>query len=712
MVASVPSAFARLDPLLQEKIVSNLGWTGMRPVQDLSVHAILDGNNCVILAPTAGGKTEAAVFPVLSGCLRNHADGLRALYICPTRALLNNQEERIGRYAEMVGMGAFKWHGDVTAAARKAFLREPAELVLTTPESLEVMLDSESVPTLRLFRHLRYVVIDEIHALAQCDRGAHLLCVLERIRRYSELDFQRIGLSATVGNPHVMLAWLQGSSGNPSCLVDPPRQASSKKIAILAAQEPGEVEALALAAAKGTKSLLFCESRRLAERIAGNLGRSGGPVFVHHSSLSRHERESSEREFAQGTEACIVCTSTMELGIDVGDLDKVLQINAPATVSSFLQRLGRTGRRSGTTSNTSFFVENDEAFLQALAVVELAKEGWVEAVQPSRRAWHIMLHQVMALCLERGGIARDEPRSVLGKAFCFADIKDGEWAEFIDYLICKDFLHDDGGALSMGLEAERTFGRRNFMELYSVFSSPTEFEVIGLSGELIGTLEWSFLEKLLEAHSSFYLAGQAWGIERIEWAKKKVVVGKAPSGKIPRWGGLSPRFTGYELTRKKRDILVGEDEAPFLSDDARVWLGSLRSGKGAALAKAFAPIEQDEKGLQWHTWAGGRVNNTIRHALKLELATEVQATDDTVRIVSESVSWNDFCAAIEKIECPGYWSDPSLLSSIMKQLPDWRLSKFQAYLPERLGRQLIADTVLDIEGTLRFLREAGGAVAL
>ena len=149
------SAFARFDPLLQEKIVSNLGWTSLRPVQDLAGEAILDGNNCIVLAPTAGGKTEAAMFPILSGCLTNQEEGVRALYICPTRALLNNQEERLGRYAEMVGLGAFKWHGDVTPSQKKQFLREPGELVLTTPESLEVMLVSGNVPTAKLFRNFR-----------------------------------------------------------------------------------------------------------------------------------------------------------------------------------------------------------------------------------------------------------------------------------------------------------------------------------------------------------------------------------------------------------------------------------------------------------------------------------------------------------------------------------------------------------------------------
>ena len=281
------SAFARFDPLLQEKIVSNLGWTSLRPVQELAAEAILDGKNCIVLAPTAGGKTEAAIFPVLSGCLTNQEIGLRALYVCPTRALLNNQEERLTRYADMLGLGAFKWHGDVTPSQKKQFLREECELVLTTPESLEVMLVSGNVPTARLFRNLKYVIVDEIHALAACDRGNHLLCVLERLRAYCKNDFQRIGLSATVGNPEHIMDWLQGSSVNPRALIDTPKTPAKKNIAVQLATEPGEIEEQVLAASKGLKSLLFCESRRLAEGIAGALKKTGEPVSVHHSSLSR-----------------------------------------------------------------------------------------------------------------------------------------------------------------------------------------------------------------------------------------------------------------------------------------------------------------------------------------------------------------------------------------------------------------------------------------
>jgi ATP-dependent Lhr-like helicase len=698
------SAFSRFAPLLQEKIVHRIGWSSLRPVQEIASDTILDGNNCIILAPTAGGKTEAAMFPVLSGCLTQQELGLRVLYICPTRALINNQEQRLDEYASMLGLGAFKWHGDVTPATKKKFLKEPSEIIITTPESLEVMLVSGSVPTAKLFKHLKYVIIDEVHALASCDRGDHLISVLERIRAYCDNDFQRIGLSATVGNPKQILEWMQGSSKNPQKLVDPPKSPGKKNIAIKMAQEPGALVSQIIPAAQHIKSLLFCESRRLVEQISSSLKRHGDYIYVHHSSLSKEEREISEKEFHQGTEACIVCTSTMELGIDVGDLDKVLQVDCPNTVSSFLQRMGRTGRRSGSVANTTFFIEKESKLLQAIAIVELARTKWVEDVKTNKKVWHILLHQIMAMCLERGAVTPDMLWEQLHKAYCFSKITREQFDQFITFLLSKDFLHDDGGMYSMGLNAEKAFGKKNFMEIYSVFSTPLEFEVINLSGDVIGTIQWDFLEKLLEESSAFYLAGRSWLVERIEWKKKCVKVVPAPAGKIPKWGGITPNFLGYKLCRKMRDILVSTDEYPYLDFQAKDILESIREDQQSYLSDEFAPIEHDDKGMIWWTWAGGNINNTIRTVLKIELGIDVQASNEYIKIKSDTLIIQKLREAIKKISEPGYWDNIEVLREIYSMVPNYHLSKFQPYLPEKLKLKLVADKVFDFEGTIEFLK--------
>jgi ATP-dependent helicase Lhr and Lhr-like helicase len=212
------SVFTRFPDRLQSAIVSRLGWTSLRPVQELAGDPLLDGYNAIILAPTAGGKTEACMFPLLAQMVEKEPLGVGILYIAPIKALLNNQADRFQQYTEMIGLDRFLWHGDIKPSQKKAFIRNPTTVLMTTPESLEGMLISASVPHAQIFTDLRAVVIDEIHALAGCDRGAHLMSVLERLVRATNRDVQRIGLSATVGNPDRILQWLQGTSKRPSCI--------------------------------------------------------------------------------------------------------------------------------------------------------------------------------------------------------------------------------------------------------------------------------------------------------------------------------------------------------------------------------------------------------------------------------------------------------------------------------------------------------------
>ena len=699
-------AFSRYYPLLQEKIVDVLGWKALRPIQEISSHAILDGNNCILLAPTAGGKTEASMFPILSKCLENYEQGLRVLYICPTKALLNNQESRLDTYSGMVGLKSFKWHGDVSQSEKNHFKKESSEILLTTPESLEVMLCSQKVPTLKIFQNLSFVVIDEIHALASSDRGSHLISLLERIRNYAKWDFQRIGLSATVGNPDELLDWLQGSSKNSKCIVQAPAEASKKQIEIKYYNDSVQMGKDISNLVNGQKSLLFCESRKLSESISGRLRKSTKSIFVHHSSLSKEEREESENQFYHSKEACIICTSTMELGIDVGDLDKVLQIDCPPTVSSFLQRMGRTGRRSGTIANTTFFVSESEKLLQTIAIVELARNKWIESIRIKKEEWHILLHQIMAICLERGSVVKKEVWKLLSKAICFSEITEEKFDQFWDYLVNKDLLHNDGNTFSMGLEAEKVFGRKNFMELYAVFSSPIEYIIVTISGEEIGTIEWNFLESLIEKQSSFFLSGIAWSIERIDWMKKYVTVYRSPHGIIPKWGGISPKYLSYTIMRKIRDLIIKDESLSYIDVNSSEVLNNIRLEKKEFLLNSFAPLEIDERGIQWFTYAGGFVNNTIRFAFLIEgISDEIQSNNTSIKINKENINLEKILIIVQKISKLEYWENIEIKNHILQLMPDYRLSKFQKYLPNSIGSRLVMDSICNIDDTIKFLKQ-------
>ena len=382
------SSLRRLHPHLQHGIIHDLGWRSLRPVQDQTIDAVLDGDNAVVLAPTAGGKTEAAMFPVLSRILSETTGPVAALYLCPIKALLNNQEERLQGYARMVGLDVFKWHGDVSDSKKKRFRRQPAHILMTTPESLEVMLISQRTDARALFAQLSTVVVDEVHAFAADDRGAHLAALLERLVWLCGRDIQRIGLSATVGNPHVIGEWLQGSSSRAFRLVDPTKETPERDLRVDLCGDLDEVARGVAQIARGKKSLVFVESRSKAERVAQALAGSAVEVFIHHSSVSRADRAMAEAQFASGQNTAIVCTSTMELGIDVGDLDQVIQVDAPSSVASFLQRLGRTGRRAGARANCAFFCLTPESLMQAIAILRLAErpDGWRSSAPPRRRS--------------------------------------------------------------------------------------------------------------------------------------------------------------------------------------------------------------------------------------------------------------------------------------------------------------------------------------
>jgi ATP-dependent Lhr-like helicase len=698
------TAFARFPPRLQEAIVSRLGWTSLRPVQELAGEAILDGKNAVVLAPTAGGKTEASMFPALANLVEREPDGVGVIYIAPIKALLNNQDERIGTYAEMVGLRRFVWHGDVGDSAKRRFVKEPAEILMTTPESLEVMLVSARSPVVRLFKDLRLVIIDEVHALAGTDRGAHLMSVIERLVPASQNDIQRVGLSATVGNPDEILAWLKGSSLREGVVVDPPKNPAKRDLFIGLHQSIAGLAGDAAARAAGKKSLFFCQSRSLTETVADRMRGSSIDVFVHHSSVSLEERKAAEERFAHGTNACIVCTSTLELGIDVGDLDLVFQANAPTSVSSFMQRMGRTGRRAGTTANTTFLCEDPAAVLQAVALIELAREGWVERVAPQDRCWPVLVHQLLALTLQFGAISAERCWEQLSRVPDFLAITRTEFDATVEHMKKEEFLFEAGGLLSMGQQAERAFGRKNFMELYAVFSSPVLYRVVTGAGRDLGSLEQDYVDRLVEKMSSFLLGGRAWTVERVSHDDRVVVVREAPGGVKPSWGGFVPQHLGFELCQRMKHVLTEAVRYPYVDEPGFKHIEEKRGDLGDLLRRSGPAVQIDDGVARWWTFAGGRINHTLKYGLEVAEGWKVVADNLQLRIEGDGIGHLAVSKAIARMTEPRFWDAPDMRRAVLARLPGYRLSKFQDCLPEPFALEVIERYLLDVEGTVRWLR--------
>jgi ATP-dependent helicase Lhr and Lhr-like helicase len=700
----VVSVFARFAPRLQQAIVARLGWSSLRPVQEEAGEALLAGDNAIILAPTAGGKTEAAMFPALSRMVEDEPDGVGALYVAPIKALLNNQADRLGLYTEMVGLRRFVWHGDTLDHPRRQFLREPTQLLMTTPESLEVMLVSARVDINKLFADLRIVVVDEVHALAGSDRGAHLISVIERLARISEHDVQRVGLSATVGNPDAILTWLQGTSNRPGRVVDPPKQVGRRQLLVAHRGSLEELSRDAARVARGQKSLFFCQSRATTEAVAEHMRRAGTTVFVHHSAVSREERQLAEERFHHGSDACIVCTSTLELGIDVGDLDRVLQAEAPDTVSSFLQRMGRTGRREGQATNTTFFCETSEGVLQAIALVELAKAGWVEAVDLERRCWPVLIHQLLALALASNGITADDAWEHLARVPDFQGIHRAEYDRLLSWMLRDGAMRLVGGRLVLGPKAERRFGRRNFMELFAVFSSPQSYSVQTASGQPLGSLNQAFVDRLVDGISSFLLGGRAWAVQHVRHSDRCVVVEAAPRGRQPTWGGFLPKFLGFEVCQRILSVLRNDESYPYLDDAARTVLAEHRAFMRENIDSRSGGIGVDGDEIRWWTFAGGRINATLRYALEAVGKDWKVITDNfVIKVRGDDVTVHSFRRALTDLAEPEFWDNDRLWTQVAESLPSYRLSKFQSLMPPWVERETIASYLLDVGGAWSWL---------
>lgn len=693
------SSFFRLHPNMQHAIVHDMGWRAMRPVQELAVDAILDGCNTVILAPTAGGKTEASIFPIVSRILSEKLDPVAALYVCPMRALLNNQEDRLQRYTRMVGLDAFKWHGDVGAAARGRFTRDPAHVLMITPESLEVMLIGQRHEARALLRSLRSVIIDEVHAFAADDRGAHLASLFERLVQLTGTDIQRIGLSATVGNPAVIGQWLQGSSNRAFRLVDPPKPPAVRELHVDFRDGVGPGSAAISDLTRGRKSLVFVESRARAEQVSQSMAGTGVEVFIHHSAVSRADRALAEAQFVNGENTAIICTSTMELGIDVGDLDQVVQVDAPSSVASFLQRIGRTGRRADTKQNCTFVCLTPESLLQSLAVLRLATHGWVEDVRPAASALHVLAHQIMALSLQEGGISRHRLLSWVESAYPFTSIRNERVQELVDTMIEREILHEAEGLLSLGSRGEKLYGRRNFYELYAVFTAPRILRVTHGRNE-VGSVQSLFvaMHDREKGPLCFRLAGRAWEVEHVDWSQGVLDVHPAERGKVPSWIGM-PSLLSTKLCQAMLDVLLHPGpETEWLSPAAAAQLALLRESYDGLVGENSAPMEEDEDGVRWHTFAGGAVNRLL--AAGLESVTGRRWIAGNLSINCKEIALTEATAAARALPALEWEGIASAAAHVMAR---GMVSKFQPCLPQEAEDRLLAERLMDFGGTLRFL---------
>ena len=648
----------------------------------------------LLLAPTAGGKTEAAFFPALSQMLAENWGGLSILYLCPLKALLNNLHTRLERYCLWAGRRCELWHGDVSQAARRKIIKDLPDCLLTTPESLEVMLVSATTDHRFLFSGLRVVVIDEIHAFAGDDRGWHLLAILERLRVIAGRELQRIGLSATVGNPQGLLDWLAGHcEGTREVVLVPSNGSVAPDVQV---DYVGSLENAATVIARlhqGEKRLVFCDSRSRVEKLASQLREAGVETHVSHSSLSLDERRRSESAFAQSSNCVIVATSTLELGIDVGDLDRVIQIDSPTTVSSFLQRLGRTGRRSSNSRNCLFLATHPDALLRAVAIVKLWHEGYVEPVEPPSAPFQVFAQQILALCLQERGLGRNAWRRWLLRLPPFGQSPPGQLDEIIDHMIRAEYLSDDGGILFVGREGEARFGFQNFLDLFSIFMRTPEFEVFS-GREHLGSVDRGTFAQRGQSPLVISLAGRSWRVREVDWSGWKAFVEPADYGGRSRWLG-SGRAYSFELCQAVKKVITSEAHFPFLSRRGEQALEELRGEHDWAKPDSTVlRLGANGGESEWWTLAGRKANEHLRRLLRKTITLESNADNFSLRLQTV-VSSEDFGKALQTLRSsPVRETEPAAVEDLGEL-------KFSECLP-----------ATTLQTLLRHRREANRVIAL
>ena len=541
-------AFARLGSGVRAAL-SERGFTTPTEPQRAAIPPIAAGENALVVAPTGTGKTETAMLPVLSAVDEAAARfGLSVLYVTPLRALNRDIRERLEWWGEELGLEVDVRHGDTSDYQRSKQADDPPDVLVTTPETLQAMLTGSKLR--RALADVSHVVVDEVHELAASKRGAQLTVGLERLREVSG-PFQRVGLSATVGDPEEVGKFLTGDRG---CAVVEVEAGSRLAVDVVAPEPTPEDERLAselatdpdLAAHVRTirdlvreneSTLIFVNTRSTAEALAARFNDLDEPVGVHHGSLSRDARIETEAAFKSGEIDGLVCTSSMELGIDVGRVDHVVQYNSPREVARLLQRVGRAGHRRDRVSRGTVVTDGADDTLEALAIARRALDGAVEPAQIHEGSLDVAANQVAGLVMDEGEVSARRAYEVVCRAYPFRDLGEAEFRAVVRELSGNRvvWLDEDRDRLE-----KRGGTWQYFYANLSMIPDETTFGVYDVSAQShVGSLDERFVVNFATPGSTFVHGGRMWRVANVDEDEARVEVSPVgdPAGEVPSWVG-------------------------------------------------------------------------------------------------------------------------------------------------------------------------------
>ena len=620
--------FNRYAPFIQDFIYQN-GWESLRAIQMAAGDAIFNTSENVLLsASTASGKTEAAFFPILTLFSEDMPTSVGAIYIGPLKALINDQFTRLNDLCAEANIPVWHWHGDVSQSHKSKMLKNPSGILQITPESLEAMLLRKHAAISRLFGDLRFIVIDEVHSLMRGDRGGQTHCLIERLSRMAGVNPRRIGLSATIGDPQKAGEFLSAGTGRGTIVpkieskgtkwrlsmehfyIQGPQASDGKPIAN-ALPELDSVTDRAPDSAdpgigyifehtRGKKCLVFVNSREECEAVTTTLRQyceakqERDRFLIHHGNLSASYRETAEEIMKDDEQfQTTVTTATLELGIDIGRLERAFQVDAPFTVSSFLQRMGRTGRR-GLPPEMWFVIREEmpEAramlpttipwkLLQGIALVQsYLEERWVEPPAEGKLQYSLLFHQTMSTLASCGEMTAAELASRVLTLNQFKRISRDDYKILLRHMLENDHIQrTERGGLIVGIAGERIV---NSFKFYAVFQENEEYIV------RCGSHELGTIVKPPPAGEKIAIAGHVWIVEEVDH-KRKLVYCEQVKGKVPAYFGECPGDINTKILERMRQVLREQKSFPYLMKNAAARLQQARQSADNS-GSAYKPL--------------------------------------------------------------------------------------------------------------------------
>lgn len=727
------SAYDRLDPRVR-KWVYKQGWPDLRPLQKSAIPAILARDRDVLIsAGTAAGKTEAFFLPACSA-IADITSGFGIVYISPLKALINDQYRRLESLGEALDMPVTPWHGDILQSKKKKARTSPSGILLITPESLESLLINSSGWLKQAFSPVAYIVIDEFHAFIGTERGMQLLSLLNRIdhvlSRHAN-PIPRVALSATLGELDKVPELLRPDKRLPCETVTDDSSKATLQVQVKgymeSVSEKGEepqnsaekhVCADIFRLCRGDSHLVFANSRRRTESIAATLSDMceehivPNEFFPHHGSLARELRETLEARLQKGNlPTTAVCTMTLELGIDIGKVQSVIQVTPPHSVSSLRQRMGRSGRRDSPsvlrmlitedelTATSSIVDQLRLQLVQSMAMIRLMiSQRWFEPADTCQMHYSTLLHQILAITAQWGGVRADQLWSQLCQTGPFRNVELTDFKSLLKHMgACGLLTQLASGEMVIGAEGEKLTNHYTF---YAVFNTPEEFRIV-TGSRTLGTVP---IDSPLLPEQHIIFGGRRWKVTEIE-VEKKVIYVEATKG------GQPPKFSGGGMS--VHDVVRQEMLAIYRENDYRIAVGNQRVDYADAAARNLFAEGRDNfqrfnlqnthfigSGQHCYVlpWMGDKVVNTMT-ALLLRSGFKANSYASVIEVGDSNVA--SVQQALKEILLSGLPSEFELAADV----PDKYLDKYDEYLPESLLAKGYGAKAFDVEGTRTWLQE-------